>query len=349
MHTTARPSKDLPKTFQDAIKITKDLGFRYIWIDSLCIIQDDADDWRRESVLMGNVYGGSSLNVAASGAPDGNWGCFFDRDTRLVEKCLVMACREQGSPRTIHYCADDKLYSRCISDSPLSQRAWFFQERFLAPRTLHFGTSQLFWECRENNACETFPISLPEHFPVKQDWAHVNGADNELYELWRSITVSYSKGRLTKDRDKLVAISRVARNVAQRFGGEYLAGMWRQHLIEQLMWFVSEAPEPRPSEYRAPSWSWVSVNGTIHSLQKHPQDEGKFLISILDVQTTKLGDYFGEICDGYMRISCGRLVRARGDEIFRPMQKESRTLFINVSKLQDCRIWYDSLPCKLPD
>jgi hypothetical protein len=81
--------QDLPKTFQDAIKITKKLSFRYIWIDSLCIIQDDADDWRRESVLMGNVYGGSSLYIAASGAPDGNWGCFFDRDTRLVEKCLL--------------------------------------------------------------------------------------------------------------------------------------------------------------------------------------------------------------------------------------------------------------------
>jgi hypothetical protein len=344
------PLQELPKTFQDAIMITKDLGFHFIWIDSLCIIQGDTNDWRRESVLMSNVYGGSSLNIAASGAPDGNWGCFFPRDTRLVQKCLVMASHEEGSPKTLHYCVDNNLYSRCISDSPLNKRAWFFQERFLAPRTLHFGTSQLFWECRENNACETFPISLPEHFPVEQGWAYVNDAGNELYELWRSIVISYSQGRLTHDSDKLIAIYGVAKNIAQRFGGDYLAGLWRENLIEQLLWFVSEAPEHRPSAYRAPSWSWASVNGAVNSLYEHPQDSAKLLISILEVHVTKLEDAFGEVCDGILRVSCDRLVRAREDKrSWRTYRRSERTLFINGLELRYCHIWYDALPKTLPE
>ena len=261
-----------------------------------------------------------------------------------------MACQDKGSPKTLHYCADNKLYSRNISDSPLNKRAWFFQERFLAPRTLHFGALQLFWECRENNACETFPISLPEHFPVEQGWVYVNDAGSELYELWRSIMISYSQGRLTHDSDKLVAISGVARNIAQQFRGEYVAGMWRENLIEQLLWFVSGAPEPRPSGYRAPSWSWASVNGAISSLYEHPQDSAKLLIALIDVQTTKLGDAYGEVCDGILRVNCGRLVRAREDKrSWRTYRRSERTLFINGSELRDCHVWYDALPKTLPN
>ena len=71
----------LSRTFQDAINITRALGIRYIWIDSLCIIQDDKEDWERESAKMAEIYSCSYLNLAATGSADGDGGCFFNRST----------------------------------------------------------------------------------------------------------------------------------------------------------------------------------------------------------------------------------------------------------------------------
>lgn len=73
------PLQRLSRTFKEAIYIALELGLDYIWIDSLCIIQDDAEDWRRESTLMGQVYGNSFINIAASSAIDGSYGCFMQR------------------------------------------------------------------------------------------------------------------------------------------------------------------------------------------------------------------------------------------------------------------------------
>jgi len=79
------PEYKLCKTFKDAIYIVRQFGLRYLWIDSLCIVQDDKEDWNRESVLMSAVYGQTTLNLAAAGAKDGSIGYFFDRDDRIVQ------------------------------------------------------------------------------------------------------------------------------------------------------------------------------------------------------------------------------------------------------------------------
>lgn len=73
---------DSVKAFQDAIRIALTLGIDYLWIDSLCIIQDDEDDWRQESLLISTVYGNFYLNIAATGASDGSQGCFFENNSR---------------------------------------------------------------------------------------------------------------------------------------------------------------------------------------------------------------------------------------------------------------------------
>lgn len=88
------PVSTLSKTFQNAIYIARYIGIEYIWIDSLCIIQDDLEDWRRESSLMATVYGGSHINLAASGASNGNVGCFFKRQASW--RCQVEATIRYG-------------------------------------------------------------------------------------------------------------------------------------------------------------------------------------------------------------------------------------------------------------
>lgn len=130
------PRDKLTKTFLEAIEVTRSLGYKYLWIDSLCIIQDSSEDWDIESLLMSDIYGGSSLTIAATGAKDGRDGCFFDRETSTIS--MYQLQMPHGLTTTSFKCYDTNFYERSILKAPLVQRAWAMQERFLTARTIHF-------------------------------------------------------------------------------------------------------------------------------------------------------------------------------------------------------------------
>ncbi|KUJ13239.1 HET-domain-containing protein [Mollisia scopiformis] len=137
------PEAGLSKTFRDAIYTTRELGFKYLWIDSLCIIQGDDTDWQTESALMGHVYSNSSLNLAAADAPDGDTSLFFDRDDTQSLAWRVSVPIVSGSHETrVWDCELASLAEDTISHCVLGTRAWTFQERFLSSRSLYFGRAQ---------------------------------------------------------------------------------------------------------------------------------------------------------------------------------------------------------------
>ncbi len=136
------PVEKLPKTFRDAMHIAMRLGIKYLWIDSLCIIQDSTDDWLHEASRMQSVYSYCWLNLAATGFPDGSAGMIARRDKWHVSAWYGI---------TGDYWRDD------LERAPMNQRAWVLQERLLSPRTLHFGTKQIFWECRQGSGSEYQP------------------------------------------------------------------------------------------------------------------------------------------------------------------------------------------------
>ena len=143
---------ELPKTFQDAITITRKLGIPYLWIDSLCIVQDSIEDWAQQSSVMGMVYQNGYCNIAATGALDGRMGCFLERDPTLAQKCRVQI--ETAVPKFklkpgLYDLVPRNLLENGLSNEPLNRRAWVTQERILTPRVLHFSRNQLFWECNE--------------------------------------------------------------------------------------------------------------------------------------------------------------------------------------------------------
>ncbi|KAF2122477.1 heterokaryon incompatibility protein-domain-containing protein [Lophiotrema nucula] len=148
----------IPKTFQEAIRFSLQLNIRYIWIDSLCIVQDDATDWEVESSKMADIYQHSYLTLAATASAGDSQGCFSDAfntthkavshlPPEYTNQCPVAV----RAPLT-HW--DTLLPSRLAYDYPLLARAWVFQERILSPRTVHFCGSEIVWECRETCACE---------------------------------------------------------------------------------------------------------------------------------------------------------------------------------------------------
>ncbi|CAN9087001.1 unnamed protein product [Alternaria sp. RS040] len=276
---------DLPKTFQEAIQVSRRLEIPYLWIDSLCIIQggDDRQDWYREASSMDMVYKNSHCNISATDAEDSTEGLFRYRTPLYVGRPRVKVSLDDTQPDTQHVeclMTDYFLWPNVLLQSPLEKRGWVFQERYLAPRVLHFCRDQLFWECREHTVCETFPQELPlvslqytvaflkSNERNAQRIAQLpNGNDmNEttLEDLWTRLVFLYSPRNLSVPGDKLVALSGVVKHVIPYIRDAYVAGMFRGNLEKSLIWQVAgRKSRPRPPGYRAPSWSWASVDGRI--------------------------------------------------------------------------------------
>ncbi|KAF2255586.1 HET-domain-containing protein, partial [Trematosphaeria pertusa] len=275
------PIDALSKTFQDAIEATRCLGMRYIWIDSLCIIQqqDSKDDWLRESPQMGMIYSNSYCNIAATGASDGNDGLFKPRCPHTV---FPSAIRNPHRDFELHLTHEHHWEAELL-DAPLLERGWVLQERILSPRILHFGRRQLLWECCESEASERLPDQLPS-LPVAHQYAgykssltlHPDGGQGlpstendpfaraSIHALWNRLVSAYSRTNLTYPEDKLIAIAGIAAKIQSGLKTDYLAGLWGDRLTSQLLWRVEQpSRRERPRCYRAPSFSWASVDGTI--------------------------------------------------------------------------------------
>ncbi|KAK8084688.1 hypothetical protein PG997_005959 [Apiospora hydei] len=315
------PADQLSRSFQDAIQVLEWLGLSYIWIDSLCIIQDSPEDWEKESALMADVYSNSHCNIAAAHAADGTCGCFAERDPRLVRPLQVEV---KLGPNPGVYCGVQESYWKDrVMSAPLNERAWVCQERYLAPRNLSFGETQLYWECCACSASETFPAGLPPGVErmVKSLDPRLGGAalrrqdglpdvpELDAFALWGGIVHQYSKGDLTFPEDKLVAISGLASRMQKHIQSDYLAGLWRKDLAHQLLWTGEEdilaIPQERPAVYTAPSWSWASRHGQIKSghVVRHIGNHD-IVLEIQDAQTQLVSDEipFGRVRSGYLRV-----------------------------------------------
>jgi hypothetical protein len=299
------PKEKLPKTFTDAIYTARALGLQYIWIDSLCIVQGESDhlDWISESGKMRFVYGSAHVNIAATTATD------------VYEGCLTKALNYSGGflarVSTRKYCCVRNFHARDVYDASTSEthlatRAWTLQERLLAPRTIYLGKQGLFCECRTTWISEFLPRGSPDILAIKLV------VPEDTPWRWSEIVSRYSHAKMTNAADKLPALSGIARRQHEANGGHYLAGMWKENLLRQLVWSCSEKGE-RP-EWRAPSWSWTSVNASIHywsSWNSEPQWEpgSDEFARVLDVWTNLAGsDPFGAVTDGELRMSCRGLV-----------------------------------------
>lgn len=332
---------DLPKTFQDAVKITKRLHVKYLWIDSLCIIQGSQEDWAKESGRMASVYGGSYCNIAASGASDCNGGCLGPRaqisqyrPVRVVRNTVETPSSRYLDNHFDFVCVQVGPEWRELDRCPLACRAWVFQERALAPRTLHFGLSQLYWECNQHLVCERYPespgaiVSLMSRSykllnkllqqPTDLIWWRYP----ELKRAWVDFMSDYSASRLTYDTDRLVAMAGIVDRFVEGLQDDFLGGLWRKRLVSQLLWrrANTRAYGRRAREYIAPSWSWVSLFDTP---VYYPVDEGAFgkekTFQILEaqVQEKRNGPKYS-LCDGAIRAKCCMIraaIHAEGGDV----------------------------------
>ncbi|CZR44065.1 uncharacterized protein FPRO_13859 [Fusarium proliferatum ET1] len=306
---------NLPQTFQDAVVATRNLGYRYLWIDSLCIVQNDQEDWAREAALMHRVYTEADCNLAAAASRDSSGGLFFRRHG-LHGQCVVKSVRGD----VIDIFADQDLFLKEVNRSPLQTRAWVYQEWLMSKRTIHFAKSQVFWECDHLCACEVFPDGLPnairhdgkakfaedldsaKHLLSRDMKVNTSGIRPDPFQLWSGLVTHYTSRDMTKSNDRLPALSGIAKWLQSHLGNPgYLAGIWNNSDIHrQLAWYTYNTKYPRP-QYRAPSCSWASIDGGIFWSNAPaiftPQSE------IIDISTTRgSSDPTGPVTRGHILI-----------------------------------------------
>jgi hypothetical protein len=152
-HVAGMDLKSMPRTFQDAIKVTRALGQRYLWIDSICIVQGGHGDFDEECKRMENVYSGAYCVLAASCATDQRSGFLLPRPKR--RRTGVALCSQNGRNGTIYVCDRIENFRDDVLQGALNKRGWVLQEHALARRTIFFTEHQTYWECGDGVRCET--------------------------------------------------------------------------------------------------------------------------------------------------------------------------------------------------
>ncbi|KAF7947922.1 hypothetical protein EAE96_008993 [Botrytis aclada] len=303
----------LSQTFRDAVRICRDLGIRYLWIDSVCIIQNNVMEWRREASRMSTVYGNALLVLAASISPGDELGMMRERP---YSYCHIIDFNWNNNPLSLRiqpWIFHNDQHLTAFYDGPLASRAWAYQERLLGRRVLLFNSAELLWECKEVWRCECGVGDNKgdsTHIYNLHHWLEVNRKHTELiYRCWRlQIVAYYASKRLTQPGDRLPAISGIAEIFRLQLEDDYLAGLWRRDLPQGLLWRTFTCyPSGLPSRYRAPSWSWVASECP----PKHEEIESaEFCIEVLEVCCKLLGkELTGEVTDGWLTI-CGPLGKA---------------------------------------
>ncbi len=206
--------KDLPTSYLEAIAVCRRFQFRYIWIDSLCIIQDSSEDWQCEAATMKDVYQNSIMNIAAAAAAESSEPSFARRDVSLLQP-LKLRAEWDGLAQKDYYLTDGGMYENEVEDSPLRRRAWVIQEVWLTARTLNLTEPQLWWECRQLEACEAYPggIQRPWLSLARQGaGSGVPPEREELYRRWNKLVETYAACHLTVPSDEMIAFSGIAQH-----------------------------------------------------------------------------------------------------------------------------------------
>lgn len=250
----------LPRTFRDAIEIVRKLGIRYLWIDSLCIIQDDADDWQRESATMGAIYRVAHLTIAAASSTNSHGGCYITDPLPTMVKTLAIRLSDGTTQEFMM-----RLSQRpdTFTNSPLHQRAWVLQEAVLSRRTVFFTSDQMVWQCRTKvYREESKDVQPPSH--DRFNLCMYNLQSGDPFGTWWSWVENYTSRKLTNPNDKLAAFAGITKMFQDETKYTPIAGLWKEHLLKDLLWTVyrstyASIPKSEVTSIGAPSWSWASI------------------------------------------------------------------------------------------
>jgi hypothetical protein len=302
----------LPRTIQDAITVSRALGLKYLWVDSLCIIQDSAVHKQRELRIMGTIYHNAYVVISAASAATCNDG--FLQDRLPPRNSFRVPFGDKGSADILPKLKTSVLTLK--NNEALYDRAWAYQESFMARRLLEFTSNEVIWSCMKtgkDGSGRRGRVEAMTYFGDSCRWAFILPEPRD----WGFIITTFSSRKMTRDSDKLPALSGIAELFDWGRGMQYMAGIWlNEGVAAQLMtWVTAETSHAcgttRPIDWRAPSWSYLSVNGRVdfidqNQLQGFEWEGDKFHAQLLSDDNP-----YGEVTSASMRLRKCRLIEVR--------------------------------------
>jgi hypothetical protein len=235
--------QDLPKTFRDSIYICRQLNIRYLWIDSLCIIQDDPYDWIEEAAKMDGIFQQAHITLAATAGDDSNAGLFHPY---VPSFSFITGDDDTNPPTPVNVSLRRaSIHSQCASPK-LDSRGWTFQEKLLSSRFVQFGLKQIQWQCisemkSEDGLLDGMPESLRLlSIPSPASIASEQISLKEVHEIWKRVAEEYSSRNFTIDSDRLPALAGLTKYFQPLCQDEPFLGIWQNHIIEGLLWSTTD-------------------------------------------------------------------------------------------------------------
>ena len=334
-YRNAIPFEKQPPTIQDAAKVCQGMGLQYLWIDALCIIQDDSNDKSVEIAKMNAIYGSATVTIVAARSSSATEGFLGERLPGPREGFIVSYCCFDGELGSITLV---KLNDGFDPVEPIDERAWALQERLLSSRIIEFGSRQTRWICSETRSSGfslkgftdgwkrdvnyggkrlTEALDLDNIRTTKSTIDFYGRPRNSQFkeyvkamDQWKNICETFTERALTLSSDRALAISGIAQIFAELSGDQYIAGLWKSCFHFGLLWriehhLVSPKNIPQPTIYQGPSWSWLSVNEPVKFGEMCRPSE--YVAEILSCETRLANE---KAPYGLIREGSGRLVMA---------------------------------------
>ncbi|KAI3393859.1 hypothetical protein diail_3534 [Diaporthe ilicicola] len=257
---------ELPATFQDALRVTRALGVRYLWIDALCIIQDDPSDWATEAVRMEGVFTHAYCLIVAESSLVGFLGVRRPRD-------VITLPAVEGPPLYLAEYIDD--FRADVENSVLNSNGWVLQERALCRRTIYFTSKQIYWECGKGVICETLAQLRNSQSRFLGDSNFPSFSlqfyEDESVHLVQQLYADYSALKFTAAKDRCRAIAGLQRRIARAFESAATHGVLWRWPGRTLLWRAAQPgalariyyDRDCDSAAPPPSWSWMAYDGRI--------------------------------------------------------------------------------------
>jgi hypothetical protein len=302
---TCLPTDSMSQLFQAALLVAEELGFRYVWIDAICKIQDSESDQVIESPKRGQVFQHCAMNITADSA--NSLFRVFNRKGSVASTSSKPSESQQTASYTSHHAmVPENIWSVEMVSSPLARDPGYFQDQLFAPRRLHFGKTEVYWQCTELKACELLPDGLPPQ--ILQNPANDSIAERILRQAqiqsrsklptvrarsrcntlvswrmaWYQLVNQYSLCSSSSPCKRLLQIAGLAREFEALSGDKYIVGLWQGSLVDDLLWYTDGGARQRSNNSHTPTWSWASIESVI----KHVPTASLFgnFVKIVDVQ-----------------------------------------------------------------
>lgn len=274
--------EELPIAFQEAALVARSLNIGFIWIDSLCIIQDDVDDWEEQAAQMGQIFEFAAITIAASLSSSPFDSLFTKRDAKY-EGFELYDDLKSTNDNVVFKARRKTVFGihaktgRSKDVDPLDTRAWGLQEKLLSSRLIAFTGAEIQWTCQTSKVCE---CRRKSYIPQPLFLLSVREAETKdecgYAKAWSKIVEPYSNRDLTFIDDRLPALSGLAKKFWKVTNYTYIAGLWQESIWYDLVWQHDTVASSTPiidapascttvtARYLGPSFSWVSETRAVN-------------------------------------------------------------------------------------